>query len=189
MRKDFYIFRHGETDYNREQRIQGCGLDAPLNEVGIAQAEELAKKLMPLGIEHIYASNLKRALQTAQICAGHLGVAVDVIPELREGCFGELEGMLKTEVAVKYAEIHKDWNSPVDDMNVRFPGGESKQEMQDRMFAVISSLLSSPFQIIGIASHGSSIRYLLYKFGLSPHRMPNTALYHVVCEDGNWRLI
>ena len=175
MRKDFYIFRHGETDYNREQRIQGCGLDAPLNEVGIAQAEELAKKL--------------RALQTAQICAGHLGVAVDVIPELREGCFGELEGMLKTEVAVKYAEIHKDWYSPVDDMNVRFPGGESKQEMQDRMFAVISSLLSSPFQIIGIASHGSSIRYLLYKFGLSPHRMPNTALYHVVCEDGNWRLI
>lgn len=189
MRKDFYIFRHGETDYNREQRIQGCGLDAPLNEVGIAQAEELAQKLMPLGIEHIYASNLKRALQTAQICAGHLGVAVDVIPELREGCFGELEGMLKTEVAVKYAETYKDWYNPVDDMSVRFPGGESKQEMQDRMFAVINGLLSSPFHTIGIASHGSSIRYLLYKFGLSPHHMPNAALYHLVCEDGNWRLI
>lgn len=63
-----------KPDYNREQRIQGCGLDAPLNEVGIAQAEELAKKLMPLGIEHIYASNLKRALQTGtNLCRAFRG--------------------------------------------------------------------------------------------------------------------
>lgn len=59
MHKDFYIFRHGETDYNKEKRWQGCGIDIPLNQTGILQAQELAKHLEGKGIEHIYSSNLK----------------------------------------------------------------------------------------------------------------------------------
>lgn len=188
MRKDFYIFRHGETDYNKQKRWQGCGVDAELNAEGVKQAHLLAERLVPLGVEHIYSSNLKRALETAQICAARLGIGLDIIPDLREGCFGEAEGMLKSDIAVKYADIYNDWYAPADDMSVRFPGGESKLEMQQRMFAVLESLLSSPYRTIGISSHGSSIRYLLYKFGLPPHQMPNTALFHLIYHDGNWKL-
>ena len=65
MRKDFYIFRHGQTDYNKEHRWQGCGIDVDLNEEGLGQAERLAQKLEPYGLEHIYSSNLQRALHTA----------------------------------------------------------------------------------------------------------------------------
>lgn len=188
MRKDFYIFRHGETDFNKEKRWQGCGVDAELNAEGIRQAEELAERLVPLALEHIYSSNLKRALETAQICAKRLNIGLDIVPNLREGCFGEAEGMLKSEIAVRYAEIYKDWYAPADDMAVRFPGGESKLEMQQRMFAVLEGLLNVPYQKIGISSHGSSIRYLLYKFGLPPHQMPNTALYHLIYQGGKWIL-
>lgn len=188
MRKDFYIFRHGETDYNRERRWQGCGIDAELNADGLVQAQNLAVRLENAGLEHIYSSNLRRALQTARIVAGHLHIGVDVVPELREGCFGEAEGMFKSEIAVKYADIYKEWYSETDDMNVRFPGGESKAEMQARMFAALEKLLDKPYGIVGIASHGSSIRYLLYKFGLPPHRMENTALFRLIYENGLWRL-
>ena len=45
MRKDFYIFRHGETDYNKEKRWQGSGIDAELNENGKKQAEKLIESL------------------------------------------------------------------------------------------------------------------------------------------------
>lgn len=188
MRKDFYLFRHGETDYNKEHRWQGCGIDVSLNSRGIIQAQELASRLRECRIEHIYSSGLKRALQTAQIVAEYLQVGVDIIPELREGCFGEAEGMLKSEIAVQYAEIYDRWYSKQEDMHVRFPDGESKIEMQNRMFKVIEDLLKSPYHTIGIASHGSSIRYLLYKFGLPPHRMENTALFHLSYEKGNWKV-
>ena len=67
MRKDFYLFRHGETDYNKEHRWQGCGIDVSLNSRGIIQAQELASRLRECRIEHIYSSGLKRALQTAQM--------------------------------------------------------------------------------------------------------------------------
>lgn len=188
MRKDFYIFRHGQTDYNKERRWQGCGIDVDLNEEGLVQAERLAQRLEPCGLEHIYSSNLQRALHTAQIIAAHLHIGVEIVPDLREGCFGKAEGMLKSDIAVQYAAIYKEWYSETDDMNVRFPGGESKAEMQKRMFAALENLLDRPYRTIGIASHGSSIRYLLYKFGLPPHRMENTALFHLIYEDGNWRL-
>lgn len=188
MHKDFYIFRHGETDYNKEKRWQGCGIDIPLNQTGILQAQELAKHLEGKGIEHIYSSNLKRALQTAQIVAERLKIGVDVIPDLREGCFGKAEGMLKKDIAQQYADIFSQWYAPQDDMNLRFPGGESKLEMQQRMFSVLEKLLLAPYQTMGISSHGSSIRYLLYKFGYPPHQMQNTALFHICFADGKWFL-
>lgn len=187
MRKDFYIFRHGETDYNKEKRWQGCGIDTELNENGLKQAEVLAETLAHKNLQIIYSSCLKRAVKTAEIVADKLNIKVKCIKDLREGCFGEAEGMRKVEVAEKYPEIFELWyDDETDYMDVAFPGGETKNEMQQRMFAVFEKLLKSKEDIIGIASHGSSIRYFLLKFGFSLGRMPNTALFHLVYEDGNW---
>ncbi len=183
MRKDFYIFRHGETDYNKERRWQGCGLDPFLNETGIQQARELTKLLSDKNLQIIYTSPLKRALQTAEIVNETLHLPIELIPDLREGCFGEVEGMLKTDIALKYPEVFEAWYSGVDDMDIGFPGGETKRQMQERMLGVLKRLIDVPYQRIGIASHGSSIRYLLMAFGQKPHRMPNTALYHLVYEN------
>lgn len=188
MRKDFYIFRHGQTDCNKEGRWQGCGVDFPLNDTGVEQAQALAERIADLGIEHIYSSHLKRAHQTAEIVAKRLGVKVEAREALREGCLGLAEGLLKEEAQAKYFDIFTTWYSQDDMMNIRFPEGESKQEMQDRMFGVLESLLNMPHSVVGISSHSASIRYLLYKFNYGPHKMDNTALYHLVYEDGGWRL-
>lgn len=187
MRKDFYIFRHGQTDYNLEKRWQGCGIDTELNAEGISQAKCLVNKLSDLGIEVIYSSALKRAAKTAEIVAEALGLEVKTIADLREGSFGEAEGMKKTDVAVKYPEIYNAWYDDFyDHWDIAFPGGETKREIQTRMLKVLEGLLDNKENIIGIASHGSSIRYLLLGFGSRVGRMENTALFHIVYEDGKW---
>lgn len=54
MRKDFYVFRHGETDLNKQKRWQGAGEDYDLNATGVAQAELAVKKLKEKKLEVIF---------------------------------------------------------------------------------------------------------------------------------------
>ena len=88
-----YIVRHGQTDWNVEGRNQGR-TDIELNETGIKQAEETAKKLEGKKFDMVFSSPLKRAYKTAQIISNN-----HIIPDVRliERCNGELEGKLKSE--------------------------------------------------------------------------------------------
>ena len=188
MRKDFYIFRHGETDENLAGRWQGQSVDFPLNKTGEKQAEELAEKIKDAGLEVIYSSPLKRAYQTAVAVAAKTGIKIVTMPEFIEGGLGVCEGMHRQQVAEKYPEIWNEWYGENMIMETRWPGGESKQEMQQRMFNGINKLLDIPEKVIGIASHSGSMRYFFLAFGYGPHKMENTALFHLVYEDGNWAL-
>ena len=78
MKKDFYLFRHGQTDMNAAGRWQGRGIDLPLNETGREQARELAAALTPAALEVVFSSPLKRAVQTAQIVAEILRIPVQI---------------------------------------------------------------------------------------------------------------
>ena len=187
MHKDFYIFRHGETDYNKEKRWQGCGIDAELNETGTKQAEQLIEKLAGKNLQIIYSSGLHRALKTAKIVAAELGVEVKIITDLHEANLGQAEGMFKADVAQKFPEVYAQWyDDEKDNLDITFPGGESKRQIFNRMYHVLESLLATKEHVIGIASHGAAIRYLLYGLGYRTGRMENCALFHVVYEDGQW---
>ena len=186
MRKDFYIFRHGETDYNLEKRWQGQGVDAELNKTGLKQAELLAEKMKDLGIEKIYSSPLKRAIQTAQIVSKTICSSIEIIPELTESSLGICEGMKREDAKNKYPKIWDIWYGENTDMNIRWPEGESKQEIQDRMFRAFDKMLISKESVIGVASHGGAMRYFLLALGYGPHKMPNTILFHVIYDDGKW---
>ena len=186
MRKDFYVFRHGETDYNRTNRWQGQGVDFDLNETGHIQAQLLADKIKGLGIEKIYSSPLKRAYQTALAVAKETNAPIEIVNELTEGSLGICEGMYREEAREKYPELWNEWYGEEMNMNTRWPGGESKQEIQDRMFVAFNKMTQTNENIIGVASHSGSIRYFLLALGYGPHKMPNTALFHIVYEDGKW---
>ena len=126
MAKDFYIFRHGETELNRQRRWQGSGMDYDLTADGVSQAEELSVKLAGKGIEVIYSSPLLRARHTAEIAARMLKVPVKTEADLRECFYGEAEGRLIAELQKEMPEIVNNWSRPGGDL--RFPGGESRQE-------------------------------------------------------------
>lgn len=86
-----YVIRHGQTDYNVRKVFQGQ-TDIPLNEVGIQQAKETAKKFEKLNIDAILVSPLTRAKQTAQCVSEITGVPLTIEEGLIERSFGEMEG-------------------------------------------------------------------------------------------------
>lgn len=187
MQKDFYIFRHGETDYNLAGRWQGQSIDAPLNQTGIEQAKILSERAKAFNLQVIYSSPLQRAVQTAEIVAKDCNIEVKILPELIEASVGICEGMHRDDVAKQYPEIWEKWYNTMD-MVDRWPEGESKLEIQQRMMQGFQKMLTIPENVIGVASHGGAMRYFLYAFGYGPHKMPNTALFHLRYNNGDWDL-
>jgi 2,3-bisphosphoglycerate-dependent phosphoglycerate mutase len=91
LRQPFYFVRHGETQSNADKTIAGW-LDVPLSARGRAQANAAAAALPGRGITAIYVSALRRARETAECIASVLALPVNVIHELNERSWGELEG-------------------------------------------------------------------------------------------------
>lgn len=88
---EVYIVRHGETDTNKEQRINGASTNLPLNAVGIKQVQELQQSFAIQKINRVYSSPMKRALQTAEILNnGYHQIEVD--ERLQEIDYGDWDG-------------------------------------------------------------------------------------------------
>ncbi len=93
-KENLYIARHGQTDWNVEQKVQGKA-DIVLNEKGYEQAEEVAKKLLNENIELIICSPLKRAMETANIINKNRNIDIIYDDRISERDFGEFEGRKK----------------------------------------------------------------------------------------------
>ena len=85
-----YIIRHGETDWNKEKKIQGH-TDIPLNEYGRHLAEETAEGMKDISMDLCFTSPLLRAKETAQIVLGDRGIPVIEEPRIMEIGFGSFE--------------------------------------------------------------------------------------------------
>ena len=149
------LARHGETDWNREGRIQGVA-DVPLSAAGREQADELAAALGARPIGAVYSSDLRRAVETAEPLAERLGVQVRRTPALRERDFGANEGRIAAEVAAELGkEVGTAWLHP----DERHPGGESMREVYERVAAFLDHLLRDPpSDQIALVTSGGPIR-------------------------------
>jgi broad specificity phosphatase PhoE len=151
----FCLIRHGQTDWNVEGRYQGQA-DAPLNEVGRAQALALGKKILDQSFAAIYSSDLSRASETAQIIASFLHLPVSLDPRLREINQGEWEGKHISEIRTRYAQMWKKHRNDPD--NARPPGGETITEVAQRMFSALNELSDVyPEGLVLVVSHGLSL--------------------------------
>ncbi|MBO4521476.1 MAG: histidine phosphatase family protein [Alphaproteobacteria bacterium] len=191
MKKDFYLFRHGQTDMNAAGRWQGRGIDLPLNETGREQARELAAALTPAALEVVFSSPLKRAVQTAQIVAEILRIPVQIEQGLTEGCFGEAEGKTKQEINMLFPQTAADWHSLEEEfMDVRFNGGETKREIQQRILKTLTKIAAeSNYTVIGVCAHSAVIRCFILLFGPKLYTVPHGRPFHLVFEENNFRLL
>lgn len=153
------LARHGETNDNREPiRVQGFR-DTPLNDTGRRQARALAERVADTGIRTIWASDLSRARETAEIVAGRLGLDVRLDPRLREAHRGRWEGYTFVEIARSDPAGYAAWLRAGEEF--RFPDGESLREQQERVSATVDDARATTEHPALLVCHGGSIRVML----------------------------
>jgi broad specificity phosphatase PhoE len=153
------LARHGETNDNLPpQRFQGH-TDTPLNDTGREQAHELAERVAGDGIVALWASDLSRARETAEIVGARLGLEPQLDARLREGFRGRWEGRLMKDVERDEPELYAAWRRGGADF--RFPGGESLLDQQQRVTAALMDIHESSPEPTLVVCHGGSIRVIL----------------------------
>ncbi len=145
-----YLVRHGETDWNRQRRIQGR-TDIPLNDTGRTQARETGLVLAARSWDGVFASPLARARETADIIAAGLGLApVRTVAALVERDYGEAEGLSDAEVD----RLFPDGVDPA--------GRETREQVAARVVpALIALAQEHPGESLVVVSHGGAIRSVL----------------------------
>jgi probable phosphoglycerate mutase len=154
------LARHGETNDNVEPtRFQGW-TDTPLNDTGRRQARELAAEIAAgEPVASLWASDLSRARETAEIVAAAIGLPPVLDPRLREGARGRWEGHLMVDVQRAEPDLYAAWERGGADF--RFPGGESLLEHQQRVVAALTDIhAGGPLPAL-VVCHGGSIRVVL----------------------------
>jgi 2,3-bisphosphoglycerate-dependent phosphoglycerate mutase len=187
------LTRHGETDWNATHRWQGF-TGPPLNELGRRQAAELADRLAGLEIHAVYSSDTVRAVETADIVAGRLGLAVRRDARLREVNFGEWEGLTRHEINERFAGAFAAW----DECKLAAPtGGETDLEMAARVLAALGEIarahvggrvviVTSGGPIRAVQAHAGGIEQEFAR--LHFQRADNCSLLELNVRDGSFDL-
>lgn len=155
-----YLIRHGETEWNREQRTQGRSNDIELAEEGIVQAKKLADRLKNEKIDLFFSSGLKRAYKTASIVAEVHNNQVKILDEFGEINFGCFEGLKFSEIKEKYEEVLSVWRETPH--LAKIPDGETIVELKERALNKLLEIIKdNGDKNILIVSHGITIKVLV----------------------------
>jgi probable phosphoglycerate mutase len=188
------LVRHGETDWNRERRIQGA-TDIPLNDTGRAQARAAVENITELlrgAAPIIVASDLSRARETAELIAAGLGTRVArLYPGLRERSYGEAEGIDSTEFLARFGAWHA----------VDIPGAEPAHELRRRAVRTVRAVVRdarreperSAAPVIAV-THGGLIREVIRhasaeEFPREGERIGNGEAYPFLVERERLRMM
>jgi broad specificity phosphatase PhoE len=152
------LIRHAESEWNAAGRWQGHG-DPPLSERGREQAGSYASNLANSRIDVLISSDLRRAVETAAVVGGALGLEPLRDAGLRELDVGAWEGLTRSEITRRH---------PLDlaafdrgDPGARPTGGETLVELETRVRAALSSLVERHFgKRLAVITHLGVIRVL-----------------------------
>lgn len=191
MRKDFYIFRHGQSTYNVAGRTQGQTNDSVLTEQGKEQAVKVGEKLKDKGIDIIVTSPLKRAMQTAELANQALNVPVETDKHFIEVNVGVVEGLHYTEVRDKFPDIFEKMHIPGTEFeNVCYPDGETRKQVRERVFAGLEKWIrKTNYKAIAVSSHGIMLSQTLTALGLDAVEVKNGAVLHIKKENNQWSVV
>lgn len=175
-KKPFYFIRHGQTDWNKNNLRMGQK-DIPLNEIGIAQAQEMQKLITSLNFSHIFYSPLQRTVQTMLIATAHLNCNKVMLNELKEWNFGDWEGKPSGKSVTHdiYAIVP--------------PQGETTQVFFDRIGSALNHVLTHDEPILIIA-HGGTYYAICHYLNLPIKPIHNCQLVQFAPPtdiDNKWR--
>lgn len=150
-----YVIRHGETNWNKEGRLQGR-TDIELNENGIKQAENARKLLKAYKIDLIVSSPLKRAMKTAQIINEEKNCPIILDKRIEERGYGDIEGRIRKEITDEVINSKQLDNYKI---NKKYMGIEPIQDLCSRVWSLIDDLRKDyTDRNILLVTHGGTIR-------------------------------
>jgi 2,3-bisphosphoglycerate-dependent phosphoglycerate mutase len=182
------LARHGETDWNREQRWQGHA-DPGLNATGRRQAAELAERLESSPIAAVYSSDLARARETAAIVASRLGLAASLDARLREVDVGEWSGLTSADVELRYPAAFERRRLG----GTGWEQGETYESMAARVVEALREIAHThPEGRVLVVTHGGPMAAIWVAAGgerLDWQRTSNCDVDEIAVEDGEIRWI
>lgn len=150
MARRLVLLRHGRTSWNAEHRFQGQA-DPPLDDIGRAQAYEVAAIIAAMRPTLLVSSDLERARQTAAVVGEAVGLLPVLEPRLRERSLGHWEGLTLGEVAARYPDEYAEWAAGQD---VSRRGGETRLEVADRAARAFAELPEAELTVLVL--HGGT---------------------------------
>lgn len=199
MSKYIWLIRHGESQGNLENRIQGWS-DYPLTDLGRQQAARLAERLAymlglpssqspppqekPAGIggekaiHELVSSPLRRAAETALIIGDALALPVRYEARLKEYNFGPLNGLTSSEIMGRFPTVRAAWQA--NHAWEPLPGEEGELTFIARVRAAMDEIVTAMPEDTGliVVAHGGSLDACLRSWlGIAP-RSPSPGLGH-----------
>lgn len=166
------LWRHGETDYNVAGRMQGH-IDSALTQAGWDQARFVVPRLARFAPELVVTSDLRRANDTATVFTDAMGVPMRIDKRLRETHLGQWQGLTSAEVEAGWPGYRQRWRG---DASWRPPGGESRCDVAERAYPVVTELEQNEHAAVLLVGHGGMIVALTARLlGLPLHLWPMLA--------------
>jgi len=154
-----YFIRHGETDLNRLNIVQGSGMDTELNELGRAQARAFYEVYQDVAFELVVTSKLQRTHQTV----AHFlekGIPWHQTEDINEISWGAHEGASPNpERTQAFLELLNNWKQG--NLDAALPEGESARQLGERVQRFVAWLKTRPEKRILVATHGRTMRALI----------------------------
>jgi len=160
MGQRIILWRHGQTDWNIENRFQGHS-DIPLNDTGHRQVKKAAPLLKNLAPDRIISSDLIRAQQTAQALADICQLPVAIDAGLRETHGGKWEG--KTGAQNREEDFERFVNWLDGDDQPAGETGEKRSFIAQRAVSAIERALDNSINTLIVVTHGGTARCILGK--------------------------
>ena len=168
------LVRHGETDWNRQQRFQGQ-IDIPLNENGKRQGQQAAEFLKSVKIDAAVSSSLSRPKETAElILQHHPEVTLATTDGLKEIGHGEWEGLYEHEIEARYPGMLKQWQEQPETVDMPGESGENLEQVWARAIAAWQDIVAQysgteqPVTVLVSAHDAVNKALLCHIVGLGP---------------------
>lgn len=160
IQKTIHLIRHGQTDFNLKNIIQGSGIDSDLNDTGRDQARRFYEAYKDLSYKHVYTSQLKRAQQSVSKFIED-GIPHTALAALNEINWGIMEGAQSNpENARLYHQTVLKWSNG--ELDITVEGGETPVAMYQRQMEGLKHLMSKPEEdLVLVCMHGRAIRSFL----------------------------
>lgn len=193
-KKTFYIIRHGQTDLNLRGIVQGRGVNSPLNENGIKQANAFYDVYKNVEFDKVYTSTLLRTHQTvAQFVEA--GIPTEQLEGLDEISWGIYEGKEQDETIMSgFAKVVESWRNNELDLAIEL--GESPNQLVERQKIAFSYMIEQENEdTVLVCMHGRALRILLCHLTDVPVNLmddfphTNTSLYVLEYEDGKFSIV